>query len=115
MEKFLNGFMESTVQDTSFDYSFHESLITKSLDLIHNLGDDKVFRNQGNLFVPAYFEGILIGVAQNIDKYQEDPELLKSKINQLKSDGDFKKYSGSASNSRSRIKNRLKRVEEIFA
>lgn len=115
MEKFLNGFMESTVQDTSFDYSFHELLITKSLDLIHNLGDDKVFRNQGNLFVPAYFEGILIGVAQNIDKYQEDPELLKSKINQLKSDGDFKKYSGSASNSRSRIKNRLKRVEKIFA
>lgn len=37
MEKFLNNFMESTVQDSSFDYGFHESLITRSLELIYNL------------------------------------------------------------------------------
>jgi hypothetical protein len=108
--------MENTVSNTDFDYNNYESLIIRVLELINQIGDDKIFRNRNasNLFVPAYFEGILIGVAQNIDKYAEDIELLKSKITQLKSDTDFKRYSGTASNSRSRIRNRLKRADEIF-
>ncbi|AFW94212.1 hypothetical protein ANA_C11436 [Anabaena sp. 90] len=114
MEKFLNKFMEETVKNADFDYNNYEFLIIRVLELINQIGDNKIFRNEGNLFVPAYFEGILIGVAQNIDKYAEDIELLKSKITQLKSDTDFKRYSGTASNSRSRIRNRLKRADEIF-
>lgn len=114
MEKFLNDFMERTVQNANFDYDVYESLIMRVLELIDQIEDNKIFRNERNLFVPAYFEGILIGVAQNIETYAEDLELLKSKITQLKSDKDFKRYSGTASNSRSRIRNRLKRVDEIF-
>jgi len=114
MEKFLNDFMEETVQDASFKYDVYESLIMRVLELIYQIEDKKIFRNERNFFVPAYFEGILIGVAQNIETYAEDLELLKSKITQLKSDNDFKRYSGTASNSRSRIRNRLKRVDEIF-
>ena len=106
--------MENTVKNADFDYNDYEFLIIRVLELINQIGDDKIFRNASNLFVPAYFEGILIGVAQNIDKYAEDIELLKSKITQLKSDTDFKRYSGTASNSRSRIRNRLKRADEIF-
>jgi Protein of unknown function DUF262 len=114
MEKFLNSFMEATVKNADFDYGAYESLLMKVLELVNQIGDVKIFRNESNLFVPAYFEGILIGVAQNIDKYTENLELLKSKITELKSDRDFKRYSGTASNSRSRIRNRLKRVNEIF-
>ncbi|MDJ0560538.1 MAG: DUF262 domain-containing protein [Microcystis sp. M53599_WE4] len=114
MEKFLNDFMERTVENANFDYDVYESLIMRVLELIYQIEDNKIFRNERNLFVPAYFEGILIGVAQNIETYAEDLELLKSKITQLKSDNDFKKYSGTSSNSKSRIRNRLKRVDEIF-
>ena len=114
MENFLNKFMEKTVQKADFDYNNYESLIIRVLELINKIGEPKIFRNDRNLFVPAYFEGILIGVAQNIDKYAEDLELLKLKIRQLKSDTDFRRYSGTASNSRSRIGNRLKRADEIF-
>ena len=114
MEKFLNSFMEETVQNADFDYDAYESLIMRVLELISQIGDAKTFRNESNLFVSAYFEGILIGVAQNIDRYTENLELLKLKIKDLKSDSDFKRYSESASNSRSRIRNRLKRVDEIF-
>ncbi|QGZ91517.1 DUF262 domain-containing protein [Microcystis aeruginosa] len=114
MEKFLNNFMEKTVENANFDYDVYESLIMRVLELIYQIEDNKIFRNDRNLFVPAYFEGILIGVAQNIETYAEDLELLKSKITQLKSDDDFKRYSGTSSNSKSRIRNRLKRVDEIF-
>jgi uncharacterized protein with ParB-like and HNH nuclease domain len=114
MEKFLNNFMEETVQNANFDYDAYELLAMRSLEIISQVGDFKIFRNDSNLFVPAYFEGILIGVSQHINKYENNLELLKSKIAELKTDNDFKKYSGSASNSRSRIKNRLKRVNIIF-
>jgi Protein of unknown function DUF262 len=113
-EKFLNNFMEKTIQNPTFDYDAYESIVIRVLDLIDQLGDTRIFRNEGNLFVPAYFEGILIGVAQNIEKYDTDLELLKSRVTKLKSDKEFKRYSGTASNSRSRIRNRLKIVDKIF-
>jgi hypothetical protein len=86
----------------------------QSLKLVHDLGDKQVFRSNKNLFVPVDFEGILIGVAQNIEKYKNNPELLRSKIDELKADPSFRKYSGTGSNSKSRIKNRLRRANEIF-
>jgi uncharacterized protein with ParB-like and HNH nuclease domain len=114
-ENFLNSFMDETVQNSEFDYDSYEATFIKSLRLINGLGDNnKVFRNEKNLFVPANFEGILIGLAQNIEKYADNPELLKSRIDELKKDTNFKKFSGTASNSKSRIKNRLKRANEIF-
>lgn len=113
-ENFLNGFMETTVQNPDFDYRFYENILLKCLNLINDLGNNKIFRNSSNLFVPANFEGILIGLAQNIERYEASPELLKEKINLLKNDGDFNRFSGVASNSKSRIKNRLNRASEIF-
>lgn len=56
MEKFLNNFMENTVKDSSFDYDGYESLMMQVLELIYQIGDSKIFRNESNLFVPAYFE-----------------------------------------------------------
>ncbi|MFM7717580.1 MAG: DUF262 domain-containing protein, partial [Microcystis sp.] len=56
MEKFLNNFMEKTVEDANFDYDAYESIIMRVLELIDKIGDDKIFRNNSNLFVPAYFE-----------------------------------------------------------
>jgi uncharacterized protein with ParB-like and HNH nuclease domain len=113
-ENFLNSFMEKTVENDQFDYELYESMFIQSLELINLLRDDKVFRNEQNFFVPANFEGVLIGLAQNIEKYTSNLELLRKKINELKTDESFKRYSGSASNSRSRIRNRLKRANEIF-
>ncbi|MFZ4555766.1 MAG: DUF262 domain-containing protein [Pseudanabaena sp.] len=113
-ENFLNSFMEKTVENDQFEYDLYESMFMQSLDLINLLGDDKVFRNERNFFVTANFEGILIGLAQNLEKYTSNLELLKSKINELKTDESFKRYSGSSSNSRTRIRNRLKRANEIF-
>ena len=106
--------MEKTVSNLGFDYDFYENIFMKSLKLVRDLGDDQVFRSKKNLFVPVDFEGILIGVAQNIEKYENNLGLLRSKIDELKADPNFRKYSGTGSNSKSRIKNRLKRANEIF-
>jgi Protein of unknown function DUF262 len=113
-ENFLNKFMEDTVNDKKFNFTYYKNLFLETLELVDTIDDDKIFRNPRNLFVPAYFEGILIGVAQNIEIYKTNPNLLVSKIMELKSSTEFKKYSGSASNSKSRIKSRLTEAIKIF-
>lgn len=114
MERYLNSFMEETVKNPGFDYEGYEALLMRVLELVGSANDERIFRNHRGFFVPAYFEGILIGVAQNIDKYTNNIDLLKTKITELKSDTEFRRFSGSASNSRSRIRNRLQRINQIF-
>ncbi len=113
-EKFLDRFMEKSVRDRGFDVGYYESIFIEVMKMLADACSDDVFRNERNAFVPAYYEGIMIGVAQNIEKYREDPVLIAEKVEELKTDTDFKKYSGSASNSKNRIKNRLKRANTIF-
>jgi hypothetical protein len=113
-ENYLNRFMEKTVNSNDFDFKLYSDLFNETLELVLSLNDDKVFRNHRNLFVPAYFEGILIGVGQNIKTYKGNNEMLAFKIKELKESSDFKKYSGSASNSKVRIKSRLTEAIKIF-
>lgn len=113
-EKFLNKFMEDSVKNEAFDFEMYRNIFIKVLTLIDSIDNDKIFRNNRNLFVPAEFEGITIAVAQNIDTYENNIELLKTNIAVLKSDEKFRQLSGSSSNSKSRIKNRLHRANEIF-
>lgn len=113
-ENFLNKFMEDSVKNEAFDFEMYRNIFIKVLTLIDSIDNDKIFRNNRNLFVPAEFEGITIAVAQNIDTYENNIELLKTNIAVLKSDEKFRQLSGSSSNSKSRIKNRLHRANEIF-
>lgn len=113
-ENFLDLFMEQAVNNKHFEYDEYQSLFKEVLGIIDSLGDENVFRNENKSFVPALYEGITIGVAQNLAIYRENIELLRKKIAELKKDDDFKKFSGSASNSRSRIKKRLSRASAIF-
>lgn len=114
-EKFLDKFMEDAVKDSGFDSVYYQNIFTKVIKILKDTCGNNVFRNERNAFVPAYYEGIMIGVAQNFEKYTVDSALILERVNQLKKDDDFRKYSGSASNSKSRVKNRLKRANAIFS
>ena len=80
MEQFLNSFMEETVKNPGFDYEGYEALLMRVQHLAGSANDDKIFRNHRGFIVPAYFEDILIGIAQNIDKVTDNIDLLKTKI-----------------------------------
>lgn len=114
-ENFLNNFMESAIKNQTLNLNDYKESFISVMNLLGQLNDDNIFRNKNNLLVPSQYEGITVGLAQNFEIFKDDLNLLKSKISELKEDEDFKKYSGSASNSKSRIKNRLKRANEIFS
>ncbi len=121
-EIFLDKFMETAVKDKEFDVGYYEELFVKVMRIEEILlypcaresARSSMFRNDRKGFVPAYYEGITLGIAQNLEKYEARPELILERIQALKEDREFKKYSGSASNSKSRIKNRLKVANKIF-
>ncbi len=113
-ETFLDNFMKEAVKDSQFNAEYYKNIFTKVIKMIRDVCGDSVFRNDRNAFVPAHYEGIMIGIAQNIEKYEAEPQLIREKVERLKGDDDFKRYSGSASNSRSRVKNRLKQADKIF-
>ncbi len=113
-ENYLNTFMERETQNNSFDTHFYEKRFMDTINLIDQLNDAQIFRNKQNLFVPAYFEGITIALAQNLESYQHNLSLLEDKIEYLKTDSIFKKLSGSGSSSKLRNKLRLNRANEIF-
>lgn len=114
-ETFLDNFMENAVKDSGFNAEYYKDVFTRVIKMLRDACGDLVFRNERNAFVPAYYEGIMIGIAQNIEKYGAEPQLIREKVGSLKGDDDFKRYSGSASNSRSRVKNRLKQANQIFS
>lgn len=114
-EQFLDKFMEISVKKQDFPVDMYRNIFRDVMNILDKLHDNMVFRNERNVFVPAWFEGITIGVAENIEMYRDNIELLHKRILELKQDDAFRRFSGSSSNSRSRIKNRLRRVGDIFS
>ena len=116
-ERYLDDFMKKSTEDDSFDSDYYRDMFNKVIDLIDELNDEHIFKTKatGGLFIPSEFEGIMIGAAKNFDYYRNNLEVLRSRISDLKKDEDFKKYSGSLSNSKNRIKKRLARANQIFS
>ena len=114
-ESYLDSFMDNAVQDAVFDIEYYRAMFLRVMAMLSNVAEKSIFRSNRNLFVPAYFEGITIGIAQNIALYERNQQLILINIERLKQDEAFKRYSGSASNSKNRVKNRLNRANEIFA
>lgn len=114
-ENYLNNFMENAVKNPDFKTEKYKTIFTNAMNKLEELGDDTVFKSSRNQFVPSEYEGITIALSQNFDKYKNNVDLIRSKINELKSDEEFKRFSGTASNSKTRIKKRLKRANDIFS
>ena len=112
--KILDDFIERSVNDNQFNCETYESIFNKTMSLLYSLKAPNVFKNTSNAFVPAYFEAIMLGVANNIDVYSNNTALLIEKIKELKDSQDFKQYMGSASNSKKRIESRLAIALSIF-
>lgn len=114
-ETSLDNYMADAVNEPNYPSEAQYQRFCSVIDLIYSLNDLNIFRTANNLFVPALFEGILVGVARSVNKYSDNLELLRERVNALKSDEGFKAASGMGSNSRSRVRKRLQRANEIFA
>lgn len=108
----MTKFMKESIEKGDFDYG-RETLFLRVIQLLKPYGKD-IFRKGGG-FSTGLFEAITIGFATYIDYYEgEGASKVPVRIDELKNDSDFSQFTGSQSNSKTRIINRLKIAEKVF-
>ncbi|OFX39627.1 MAG: hypothetical protein A2X08_13640 [Bacteroidetes bacterium GWA2_32_17] len=92
-----------------------EKSFNEIVKILSPIGKD-VFRGSNNVFSTSLFDCVMIGISKYINRYRtERTDVIIGKIESLKSSDSFKKASGSASASKSRILKRMEVAEEIFS
>ena len=112
----MTEFMRDAVKNNDFDYEGTESLLMRVVAILKPIGRD-VFRGVGGKgsFSTSLFEAITIGLAMHINHYElTGKNKIYERIEVLKTDQDFEKNMGSASNNKARIVNRVSIAEKIF-
>jgi hypothetical protein len=91
-----------------------ERAFIETLKILSPIGKE-VFRGSNNVFSTSLYDCVTIGISKYIDRYsKERTDVIIKKIQELKASENFKKASGSASASKSRIMKRIDVADEIF-
>lgn len=114
LSNYMTKFMKNAVEDPDFNYDKFKNLFVRTVNLLSEYGSE-VFLASNYSFSTSLFEGITIGVANNIDYYERNKDILENKIIEIKNDNEFGSYMGSAASSKSRVKKRIQRAIKIFS
>lgn len=91
-----------------------ERAFIETLKILSPIGKD-VFRGSNNVFSTSLYDCVTIGISKYIERYsKERTDVIIKKIQELKVSENFRKASGSASASKSRIMKRIEVADEIF-
>lgn len=109
----MTTYMKNAVSELekvpNLELSFNETI-----KILAPIGKD-VFRGANNVFSTSLFDCVMVGITKYFDRYKKErTDQIISKIDELKKSESFKKASGSASASKSRILKRIEVANEIF-
>lgn len=91
-----------------------EKVFNIAINILAPLGRE-VFRGENGVFSTSLYDCVMLGIARNLDFYiEERTDLIAERIYRLKRSESFKRASGSASASKSRIMKRIEVADEIF-
>jgi hypothetical protein len=110
---FMTEFMKQSIENDSLDIAKHKKIFIRTISLLKRF-NSKIFRFDKAGFSTSLYDAIIIGVSKNIDYYENHIDEIKERIEKLKKDTDFRKYTGSAANSQSRVKKRIEASLNIF-
>lgn len=116
IQAFLDGYMRKHAKgELPFDSTNYERTFKEVFSRLASLTEPRgIFRKDGR-FLAAYFEGITVGLAKNLELYPHDDsgrKHLQETIDTLKQDKGYTKLW--TSNSQTRIRERLKTAIELF-
>ncbi|GHT04783.1 hypothetical protein AGMMS49525_11490 [Bacteroidia bacterium] len=115
ISRYMTSFMRKCVDDDNFQYDELENIFTKSLTLLNNLNDEKIFRAEVGPFSNNMYDVIILGVAFYLDYYEnENIEVLRNKINTLKQGKDLLATSSIKVNAKQRNIKRIELAKSFF-
>lgn len=118
---YLNKYMLDMVTQTKDDYSILQDLgyiFDQTVRLLHELNNDEIFiplSGKGG-FSSSLYDGIMIGLARNLNLYEGNPNLLNEKISELKNayDSDKEKFTGTQAHNPQKVLKRIETANDIF-
>lgn len=123
LSKYMTKFMEQQVKKISKDtdntiINDYKSILNRTIKILKPLGSDifKSNNKNGKKFSTSYYDGIMMGISQNIELYESvNIEEIEKNISILKNDNEFKKYTGTGAQNKKNVVGRIKRANEIFS
>lgn len=113
LSEHMTDYMKAATTNKTL-YEHKIDIFVRTLGLVKNFGRAALSGLNGQLSTSLY-DGIFNGIASNIEHYEKQKtDVLRIKIEELKSDAEFKKVSGVASNYKERTKGRIARAIEVF-
>lgn len=119
---YLDDINKVIIYDDNFPFQTTKEKFLKTFELLDNVLADKAFKkfdgdNFKGKFLESSFEAIAIGVAQNIDLYNEGTSnrSLKDKVKRMYNEDFYKNNAGSGSNAKSRINKIIPAATEYFS
>lgn len=111
----MTDFMKESVKKEDFNYSKYETILNRTVEILLPLGS-QIFRSKNGEFSTAVYDTTMIGIAENIHLYgNAKPNIIKNKINEVKSDEVYQKITRSGgNNSVQRVKKRLEIAKQLF-
>jgi len=115
----LDNYMEDILLNKiEFDYEKEEKDFKNLFDYLNRILGNRAFvrhRNESPIgaLAPAYYEAVTIGIFNVLERIKNlDDNLVKSTIIQATQSDSFKENIGSGANTKSKLANRIKEVEE---
>ena len=96
------------------DYSETIDIFKRVVTLVLSVGKQAIRARNGQLSTSLY-DGIFNGLAKNVQFYEKNKNIIRSKIQELNDDDQFKEGSGSFASHHTRVKKRIARALEIFS
>ena len=122
LSDYFDDIIEIILADQSFPFDKYEEQFNQTFELLNLLEGENVFkRYDGSAFkgkfLESAFEAISVGIATNYSSYDlpNYNDFLKEKIKQLHTREEFRKYTGSGSNARTRIPKVVPFAKEFFS
>jgi hypothetical protein len=109
----MTSYMKAAVRNSSIIPILEEAFLN-TIKILKPIGRD-VFRGSNAVLSTSLFDCVMLGIGKNYKHYEKErTDIIIGKIDRLKQSESFKKSSGSASASKSRILKRVEVAEEFF-
>lgn len=118
LKDFLNEYMKNKVKESIENPSIIrdlELIFKRTVYLLSKLEDPNLFWRKRGGFSATLYDGIMVGVSRNINLYEDDIELLRDKVAELKDHEEFSmEYSGSGAHNAKKVMGRINIATEVF-
>lgn len=114
IQDFLSSYMKNISQKT-LDLEIYKQDFIKVIDFLsQDLFDYKIFRAKNGLFTPNIYDTVMFMSYKFSEKFKNNEQLFKEKINMLDNDNDYKEASGASTYASQRMKKKIEVALKIF-